>query len=344
MGGLAPAEPFTAGVNLADDAQSGVPDGPLVPAAPSGSQIALPEGGGTKMSTNRVSTAVALLAALGLSVTPALAQEARRRGGQGQGQGADGQGAQPRSGGERRRPPRDGSAGRPNAGRPNDSRPNDGRPNDSRPNDGGQRVQPDRGSRDTDRADRGDREVMPRREAVPRPDGSFRRDRDDRRNDGFRNDRDRDGWRDYGYRDRGRYVPPPRPYRYSYPPRTYVVPYGYRPPGYRPGWSVNLYFGRPYGAWRNYPGYYGGGAYGYFDIAPGFAYGSLRIVDAPRDAQVFVDGYYAGVVDDYDGVFQRLNLEPGGHQIEIDVYPGVPPLYFDVFVEPGRTVTIHARP
>lgn len=288
------------------------------------------------MSTNRVSTAVALVAALGLSVTPALGQEARRRGGQGQGQAQDGQ-AQPRSGGERRRPPRDGNVGRPNEGRPNA---------------GGQPAPPDRGSRDADRADRedrgggggGDREVLPRREAVPRPDGSFRRDRDDRPNGGFRNDRNRDGWRDYGYRDRGRWVPAPRPYRYSYPPRTYVVPYGYRPPGFRPGWNLNLYFGRPYGAWRSYPGYYGGGAYGYFDIAPGFAFGSLRIIDAPRDAQVFVDGYYAGVVDDYDGVFQRLNLEPGPHQIEIDVYPGVPPLYFDVFIEPGRTVTIHARP
>lgn len=287
------------------------------------------------MSTNRVSTAIALLAALGLSVTPALAQQGRRgRGGQGQGQGGqDGQ-AQPRSGGERRRPPSGGNAGRPSDGGQ--------RVQPSGPERGGQRAQPDAGRRDGDQADRGDREVMPRREAVPRPDGNFRRDREDRRNDGFRNDRD--NWRGYDGRDRGRYVPPPRPYRYSYPPRTYVVPYGYRPPGYRPGWSVNLYFGRPYGAWRNYPGYYGGGAYGYFDIAPGFAYGSLRIVDAPRDAQVFVDGYYAGIVDDYDGVFQRLNLEPGGHQVEIEVYPGVPPMFFDVYIEPGRTVTIHARP
>ena len=54
--------------------------------------------------------------------------------------------------------------------------------------------------------------------------------------------------------------------------------------------------------------------------------------------------HVAGIVDDYDGVFQRLNLEPGGHQIEIDVYPGVPPMDFDVYIEPGRTVTIHARP
>ena len=60
-----------------------------------------------------------------------------------------------------------------------------------------------------------------------------------------------------------------------------------------------------------YPGYgYGPSAgYGYYSLVPGRAYGAVRIVDAPRDAQVLVDGYYAGVVDDYDGVFQHLNLE-----------------------------------
>jgi hypothetical protein len=121
-----------------------------------------------------------------------------------------------------------------------------------------------------------------------------------------------------------------------------VVPYGYRPRGYRPGWNSNLYFGSPYG-YRS-PGYYGSRNYGYYALPSGFAYGSLRIVDAPRHAPVFVDGYYAGEVDDYDGIFQRLNLEPGGHQIEIDVYPGGPPMTFDVYIEPGRTVTIHARP
>ena len=115
-----------------------------------------------------------------------------------------------------------------------------------------------------------------------------------------------------------------------------MIPYGYRPHGYRPGWSFNLYFGRPYG-------YYGGGAsYGYYAIAPGFVYGSLRIVDAPPDAQVFVDGYYAGVVDEYDGVFQHLNLVPGSHHIEIGL-PDYEPIGFDVFVQPGQTITYRAN-
>ena len=138
------------------------------------------------------------------------------------------------------------------------------------------------------------------------------------------------------------YVVPRRPYVYSYRPYAYRAPYGYRPYGYRPGWNLGLYFGAPYSAY-GYPGYgYGPSAgYGYYSLVPGRAYGSVRIVDAPRDAQVLVDGYYAGVVDDYDGVFQHLNLEAGAHRIEIQI-PGGPPIEFDVRVRPGEAVTYHA--
>jgi hypothetical protein len=37
----------------------------------------------------------------------------------------------------------------------------------------------------------------------------------------------------------------------------------------------------------------------------------------PKEAEVFVDGYYAGIVDDFDGTFQRLNVSPGEHEIEL---------------------------
>ena len=131
------------------------------------------------------------------------------------------------------------------------------------------------------------------------------------------------------------------PYRsYGYRSRAYVAPFGYRPYGYRPGWSLGLYFGAPYSAYGY--GYGPSAGYGYYSIVPGRAYGAVRIVDAPRDAQVVVDGYYAGVVDDYDGVFQHLNLEAGSHRIEIE-WPGGPPIVFDVRVRPGETVTYHAR-
>ena len=54
---------------------------------------------------------------------------------------------------------------------------------------------------------------------------------------------------------------------------------------------------------------------------PGYRYvydeASLRIQVSPREAQVYVDGYYVGMVDSFDGTFQRLHLSPGEHVIEI---------------------------
>jgi hypothetical protein len=44
---------------------------------------------------------------------------------------------------------------------------------------------------------------------------------------------------------------------------------------------------------------------------------SVRVEVTPREAEVYVDGYYAGVVDDFDGIWQRLHVEPGQHEIAI---------------------------
>jgi hypothetical protein len=70
--------------------------------------------------------------------------------------------------------------------------------------------------------------------------------------------------------------------------------------------------------------------------------GGVRVLGAPRSAQVFVDGAYAGIVDDYDGTFQQLNLEAGANHIEVRA-PGVPPLQYDVNVQPGQTLQVHVR-
>jgi hypothetical protein len=134
-------------------------------------------------------------------------------------------------------------------------------------------------------------------------------------------------------------------------------PYYYRP--YRPGVSLGFYYGYPwavgpyaygygypyyygyrYGApWAyGYPGYrYYGGPYGYGVRA----YGAVRIDVPQRNAEVYVDGYYAGVVDDFDGSFQQVNLEPGPHSIELRA-EGFEPVSFEVNVEPGRTITYRA--
>ena len=66
--------------------------------------------------------------------------------------------------------------------------------------------------------------------------------------------------------------------------------------------------------------------------------GELRVEVKPNSGDVYVDGYYAGRVDDYDGVFQSLKLEAGAHHIQVTA-PGYAPLDFDVRIDPGRKVT-----
>jgi hypothetical protein len=41
----------------------------------------------------------------------------------------------------------------------------------------------------------------------------------------------------------------------------------------------------------------------------------VRMSVTPDEAAVYVDGFYAGLVDDFDGVFEGLPLSPGGHTI-----------------------------
>lgn len=125
------------------------------------------------------------------------------------------------------------------------------------------------------------------------------------------------------------------PARIIQPRVVTVVPY--HPYVYRPSWSVGVF----YGSNGYYP--YGATPRAYYDPIPGRPYGGLRITDMPRDAQVFADGYYVGIVNDFDGVFQHLNLEAGPHHIEI-LLPGgyAPPVAFDVYIDPGRTTTYRA--
>jgi hypothetical protein len=121
--------------------------------------------------------------------------------------------------------------------------------------------------------------------------------------------------------------------RYVRPAIVTVVPY--QPYIYRP----SIAFGVNYGVGGAYP--YGYTPREYYDPIPGRLYGGVRIVGAPRDAQVFADGYYVGIVNDFDGVFQHMNLEAGPHHIEV-VVPGLQPIEFDVDVQPGRTITFRA--
>lgn len=153
---------------------------------------------------------------------------------------------------------------------------------------------------------------------------------DRRREAERRYDTRRDSRPYYSNRDYGRSRIAPRIIR---PTIVTVIPY--RPYVYRPRLGIGAY----YGAGGSYP--YGYTPRGYYDPIPGRPYGGLRITGAPREAHVFADGYYVGIVNDFDGIFQHLNLEAGPHRIEIEV-PGYETIAFDVMVQPGRTVTFRA--
>jgi hypothetical protein len=139
-------------------------------------------------------------------------------------------------------------------------------------------------------------------------------------------------------------------YRYGYP-------YGYYPYGYYPyypwafGFGVGFGyggFGFGYGGWGHGPWYgypvYGYPAYGYPGVyVPTSEFpGGVRIRVAPSDAIVYVDGYYAGEVDDFDNTFQSLRLDPGSHKIEVRK-DGYEPLNFEVRIQPDQTVTYKGK-
>ena len=54
------------------------------------------------------------------------------------------------------------------------------------------------------------------------------------------------------------------------------------------------------------------GPYGYRYAGPE---SHLRLAVTPHEAMVYVDGYLAGAVDDFDGAFQRLHVTPGEHEL-----------------------------
>jgi len=117
---------------------------------------------------------------------------------------------------------------------------------------------------------------------------------------------------------------------YGYPYYPYWGPsyWGY---GYYP-----YYYGAYYGG--GYP-YYGGHYYGGYPVSSRVT-GSVRLMVDPEKTRVYVDGYYAGVSDDFDGIFQRLHVSPGKHEIKLQL-DGYQTQRFRVYVVPDETLKIH---
>jgi hypothetical protein len=136
------------------------------------------------------------------------------------------------------------------------------------------------------------------------------------------------------------------PYYYGNRYSSYWSPYGY---GYGLGYfaydpflsggygaGYGGYGPGAYGGYGGYDPYQGGGGYtgssGYRGV------GSIRLKVKPAEAQVYIDGYFVGQIDSFDGAFQRLSVEEGSHKVEVRA-EGYTPVQFDVMVQPGETIT-----
>lgn len=73
---------------------------------------------------------------------------------------------------------------------------------------------------------------------------------------------------------------------------------------------------------------------------PGYRYAApesdLKVDVQPKEAAVYVDGYFAGKVDEFDGAFQRLHVSPGEHEITVYL-EGYKSLHEKLYLSPNST-------
>jgi hypothetical protein len=155
------------------------------------------------------------------------------------------------------------------------------------------------------------------------------------------------------YNNRGNVYAPHYDPRYSprysshYTPRGYGY-YGsrsyYRPYVFRPRFSIGfgIFAGYPVPYTYSYP--YPIVIYGNraprerVMVSPGSPYyGGIALEMTPYDADVFVDGEYAGRVEDFDGATQPLTLTAGVHEIEVQAQ-GYEPMRMNVEIQPGQVI------
>jgi hypothetical protein len=109
--------------------------------------------------------------------------------------------------------------------------------------------------------------------------------------------------------------------------RVVVVPHG---PIYAP-----FYYGSPWGPYFPY------GGYPYADnLYVGQPTADVSVQVTPKQAEVYVDGYFAGVAGDLGGVFKRLHATPGGHAITMHL-EGYRTVTENVYLAPDSTFKLH---
>lgn len=140
----------------------------------------------------------------------------------------------------------------------------------------------------------------------------------------------------------------------------FFYPWGYGALGLGYFWDPWMWSGMGYG-WGGYGYPYsdpyfggggGGGGWGGSSYAPADSgqgdpqnpldpnapSGGVRLKVEPRDAEVYVDGFYAGRVDDFDGAMQKLKIAQGSHRIELRA-TGYETASFAVTIIAGETTT-----
>ena len=129
----------------------------------------------------------------------------------------------------------------------------------------------------------------------------------------------------------------------GYGPYPYSFSVGIEPgyPYYRqPHYPYYPYY-QPY---PRYPFYRSYPYYPKYNGPDGHAYGSLTSLQLrviPWNAEVFIDGFYAGTVDDFDGPYEELQIEPGNHTVEV-FHPAHRTLTRKIYLQPGKTFTLGA--
>jgi len=111
-------------------------------------------------------------------------------------------------------------------------------------------------------------------------------------------------------------------------------------------WGVGVGWGYPYAWFWPGLGYYPGGfwpayawAYPYPWAVATDPSASIRVQVKPAETEVFVDGHYAGAADEFDGLFQRLEVAPGPHTLELYL-AGYRSARQDLHVESGQSYKV----
>jgi hypothetical protein len=66
---------------------------------------------------------------------------------------------------------------------------------------------------------------------------------------------------------------------------------------------------------------------------------SARLQVTPKETEVYVDGYFAGIADDFDGMWQRLRMQSGEHDITLFL-AGHRTFTEKLLFRPGQTLTV----